>query len=151
MLVTWIVHLWFQGERVSGKLLTIQDGEVVISIVNTSVTLGTNSSTEEDEVFGNGRVQDDHVTHGSTSVVENPVLEVEVINKAWVSLLKLWSQGGHDLEGISTWVGFQGFLNEILKNLLVEDIVVRKPCLERGLENRKEYDHDGGKFEPDVH
>lgn len=55
-------------------LLTLNDGEVVVRKEASRVALGSNGRSEDDEVLGDGAVQQSHVSHGSSSNVEDPLL-----------------------------------------------------------------------------
>jgi hypothetical protein len=47
-----------QIARVSDILVSVQDGEVVVCEVETGVAFGLERCAEEDEVFGDGGVED---------------------------------------------------------------------------------------------
>lgn len=56
-----------------GVLRTRQDVEVVVRRVTASVALGAKRRAKEDQVFGDGSVDDVHGTHRTTSVVKDPL------------------------------------------------------------------------------
>jgi len=58
------------------ELLALENMEVIVRCMSASMTLCTNGRTEKDQVFGNGCMNDVHRAHGTTSVVEHPLVVV---------------------------------------------------------------------------
>lgn len=57
-----------------GVLLTVNDGEVVVSKEASRVALGSDGRSEDDEVLSDRAMQQGHVAHSSSSNVEDPLL-----------------------------------------------------------------------------
>ena len=58
------------------ELLTLKNMEVIIRCMSAGMTLCSNRRTEKDQVLGNGCMNDVHRAHGTTSVVEHPLVVV---------------------------------------------------------------------------
>ena len=65
----------FHGERVGAgsPLLAFEDMEVVVCRVAACVALCSQRGAEDDQVFGDGCVDDVHASHGATGIVEQPL------------------------------------------------------------------------------
>lgn len=58
------------------ELLALENMEVIVRCMSASMTLRTNGRTEKDQVFGNGCMNDVHRAHGTTCIVEHPLVGV---------------------------------------------------------------------------
>jgi len=54
-------------------LLAMEDVEVVVGSVKTGMSLSSKWGAENDQVLGDGRMDDIHGTHGTSGVVEHPL------------------------------------------------------------------------------
>jgi len=61
-------------------LFAMEDVEVVVGSVKTGMSLGSEWGAKNDQVFGDGRMDDVHGTHGASSVVEHPLRSVGIKN-----------------------------------------------------------------------
>ena len=73
----------------SSRLSSGQDGEVVVCHVDSRMALSTAGAPEEDQVLGDGRVQDDHGAGGATGHVEHETAGVVVLDDARVFDLEI--------------------------------------------------------------
>lgn len=67
------VDFRLERPRIVSSLLSHEDMEVIVGSVPSRVSLCADGSAEEDEVFRDRGVQEIHATHGSASVVEDPL------------------------------------------------------------------------------
>lgn len=70
--VSGLVPLHLESTWPKRPLLANEDVEVIICGMQSSVSLGTEGRTEDDEVFSNGCVNEVHGTHGTAGIVEHP-------------------------------------------------------------------------------
>ena len=54
-------------------LLALEDVEVVVGGVKTAMSLSSEWGTENNQVFGDGRMDDVHGTHRTSGIVEHPL------------------------------------------------------------------------------
>ena len=70
------VNLLLQRSRLICCLPSLQNVKVVIGRVSARVSSGAHRRAENDEVFGDGRMQEEHGTHGIAGIVEDPLVTV---------------------------------------------------------------------------
>ena len=119
------VPLHLQVRRVERPLFANQDIEVIISGMDTTVSFGTDRSTEDDQVFGDTGMDDVHGTHGTASVIEHPFLGVgvESDDAGWVGFGEVGDDVvDHVIGVIGRWCGGDCFLGEFVKVFRGEDI-----------------------------
>ena len=78
--VTGTVDRLSEISRLKDPLFTLEDVEVVVGGVKTGMSLGTKRGAENDQVLGDGRVDDIHRTHRTSRVVEHPLRGVGIEN-----------------------------------------------------------------------
>ena len=76
--ISRLVPLHLERTRLECPLLADQDVEVVIRSMQSTVSLGTEGRTKYNEIFGDGRVNDVHGSHGTASIVEHPFRGISV-------------------------------------------------------------------------
>ena len=80
--ISWFVPLHLERTWPERPLFTNENVEVIIRSVQSTVSLRTERCTKDDEIFGDGRVNDVHGTHGTTSVVKHPFRGIGVQSNA---------------------------------------------------------------------
>ena len=98
-------------------LLSINDGEVVVSKEATRVALGSDGRSEDDEVLSDRAVQQSHVTHSSSSNVEDPLLVG--VNVLGIDLVELVSDAMNFLLHSDVHLGRLG--GNLVEHVRVED------------------------------
>jgi len=123
VLVTDAVDLLSKAIGGGGPLLAVDNSEVVIGDEAAGVALSSGGGAEKDEVLGERGMEDGHGSHGTTSIVEDPLTAV-------LSVLRVGSKDsiddGHDdllLSSVGTSLGDTS-LGDLLEVLLVEDEVL---------------------------
>lgn len=127
-------------------LATRQDVEVVVCGVSSSVTLGSNGSSEEDQVLGDGSMNDVHASHSTTGIVKHPfgfgteMILVEIGGCFGVST-ELEKNVVKDGAGIAWVLGNSGG-GDLVDLLAVEDVEARANGVESSNQST-EADKDG--------
>jgi len=67
------VDLGLQATGQEGGLGALEDVEVVVGGMAAGVALGADGGAEEDEILGDGGMQDVHGAHGPARIVEHPL------------------------------------------------------------------------------
>lgn len=142
--------------RVEECLLSAEDGEVVIGNVHASVAFCANRGAKDDEVLGEGSVEDNHGAHGVSSSVQHPLIPIQVTDVSAILLLQTMCQVVEQSAAIvgATVVSVQG--NRLLADLLdlgrVEDVAFGEEVGIKGEPScqgwRKEF---GGGGEGELH
>lgn len=145
--VTGVVDLGSQRVRGSGLLVASQDVEVVVGKVDPSVALGARGGPEENEVLRNQRVQNKHRPHGTTGVVEHPVVPVQVVDDGGVLLLDLGRQFRHDGRGVPVGVVLKHLVHQLLEHGGLKHVVAGQPGVVQGVEDVV---HHEGHHQPKV-
>lgn len=119
----WRVRFLLQRTRPKSPLFANQNVKVVVGCMHTTVPFRPEGSTEDDEVFGDTRVDDVHCPHGSAGVVENPFTRVEVKSNIGGGVRR-GKVGGNVLDHTGEVVGMggDGGLGELVEVVRVEDI-----------------------------
>ena len=78
------IYLLLHVSRTKGPLLTTENVEVIVQRVQAGVSFGTEGCSGDDEVFGNGGVNDVHGAHCAAGIVEYPFFGVWVERDSFV-------------------------------------------------------------------
>lgn len=103
--------------------------------------------TEDDQVLGDGGVDDVHGTHGTTSVVEHPLLIVVHVRSNAVALVQLVDDVLDNSLSIVA-VSADGALGQIVKVLGIEDVEGLETLLKDVGDGRNQGEQDGEELEP---
>lgn len=103
--------------------------------------------TEDDQVLGDGGVDDVHGTHGTTSVVEHPLLIVVDVGRNAVALVQLVDNVLDNGLGVAA-MGADGALGQIVKVLGIEDVEGLETLLKDVGDRRNQGEQDGEELEP---
>lgn len=118
--------------------------------MNPGMTFGANSCSKENEILGDGCVQNEHGSHGTASIVVYPFVIVEVIDETRVRLLDLGSELVHYGGSISIGMVGDNLLTQVLQNVNVEFVVCWKPGVEKS-GHGGEHHHEGGNSVDPLH
>ena len=110
-------------------------------------SFGEGELTEDDQVLGDGGVDNVHGTHGTTSVVEHPLLIVVDVGSNALALVQLVDNVLDNGLGIVA-VGADGALLEIVKVLGVENVERLETLLKNVGDGSNQGEQDGEELEP---
>lgn len=133
-------HLHLQRSRLSRPLLPSKNMKIIIRRVSPSVTLRPKRGSKEDEVLRDTRMDNEHRSHSSSSIVPYPLWRVGSVSSCEERRGRGGQEGkggvdgeggvgfgeggndvGHD-GGCVIWVGGDGVLAEEVQGRRVEDV-----------------------------
>lgn len=119
-------------------LLALQDNKVVISQETSGVALGTDRSAKDNDVFGQGSMQNPHGAHSTASIVEYPFfLE---LNVAGVFLVQILGNVGNQCMAVVA-ILFNVAFRDLMKNMLIENVVAFLNLVETNEQRCKQRKH----------
>lgn len=92
ILFTWLENPLLDITGIVEGLLAAQDGEVVVSHVDTGVTFRADRGAKDDEVFGDRSMEENHSTHSIAGIVEHPLVPLEFGHIFRILLLQPFSE-----------------------------------------------------------
>lgn len=130
------IDLWFVVSRAIGQLSTTNNVKVIISGVAARVAFSPDCCPKNDEVLGNGSMDDIHGSHGSTGIIEDPFFLYAEVRFHGRDFAKLRDNARHYSLGLVVMLlnCVEGDLVELLGS---ENVELFEVGLEDGVDTKK--------------